>query len=272
MDATTAQQVPSVGARFLQYRLTLETTVPDATPALRKVEIARIEENRPPRVTSLEVLTAREEAEKPGSSPKVKALVGGGFGGGEAAPKNPDYHWVIKWKAEDPNNDTMQYEVFYRAVGEHRWIRLEKELKEPFRIWDTRTVPDGRYEVKVMASDAPSNPPSTALTASRVSDPMIVDNTPPEATIDNIEIKGKSATVHVKFTDALTPIAGAEYNVDSNDEWQDLAADDDVFDSPVEASTFTVNDLEPGEHRIAVRVRDQHNNTQYVIRSITIGG
>ena len=38
---------------------------------------------------------------------------------------------------------------------------------------------DGRYEVKVVASDAAANPPGQGKTASRVSDPVVVDNTPP---------------------------------------------------------------------------------------------
>jgi hypothetical protein len=272
VDATAAQQVASVGARFLQYRLTFETTVPDATPVLNRLEIARIEENRPPRVTSIETLPAREEAEKPGSSPKVKAIMAAGAFGGESGVKPPDHFWVIKFDAHDPNKDTMQYEVFFREVGSGRWIRLEKELKEPLRIWDTRTVPDGRYEVKVVASDVPGNPPSTALTGSRISDPFVIDNTPPEARIDRAEVNGKSVRLHASFTDALSPIAEAEYSVDSSEDWSDLAADDDIFDSLSEGTTFTVNDLDPGEHRIAVRVRDKHGNTAYVTQSVTIGG
>lgn len=274
MDATAPRQISSAGARFLQYRLTLESTVPDAAPVLRRLEIARIEENQAPRISGMEVLSVREEAAKPGSSPKVKMLAGGGggFGGGEEKPSNPDYYWVVKWKAEDANGDALQFEVFYRALGEARWVRLEKDLKEPLRIWDTRTVPDGRYELRVVASDVPGNPPGSALTGARLSDPMTVDNTLPDASIDEPEIKGRSAVIHARFSDALTTLTEASYTVDSNDEWKDLAADDDIFDSQTETVTFTLGDLDPGEHRVAVRVKDLHGNTRYVSRTITIGG
>jgi len=77
--------------------------------------------------------------------------------------------------------------------------------------------------------------------------------------------------VHVIATDALTQIAGGEYSVDSSEDWFDLAADDDIFDSMSEAATFTINDLEPGEHRIAVRVSDRHFNTTYVAQTVTVG-
>lgn len=272
MDATAAQQVASAGARFLQYRLTFETTVPEATPVLRRLEIARIEENRAPRVPAIEVLPAREEAEKPGSNPKVKMVVAAGAAGGEQGTKGPDHFWVIKWLAQDPNGDAMEFEVFCREAGAGRWIRLEKELKEPLRIWDTRTVPDGKYEVKVTASDAPANPPGTALSGTRVSDTIAVDNTAPEVKIDRAEVTGKSVQVRVTAVDALTPILGGEYSVDSSETWFDLAADDDIFDSMSEASTFTINDLEPGEHRIAVRVADRHFNMTYVTQSVNVGG
>jgi hypothetical protein len=222
-------------------------------------------------VTNQEILSAREEAERPGGSPKAKAVVGmSGFGGESSGPKNPDYYWVIKWKAEDPNNDTLQYEVYYRQMGTSRWIRMEKDLKETIRIWDTRTLPDGRYEVKVVASDSPGNPPGTALTDARISDPMVVDNTPPDATIDSVEVKGRIATLNVVFEDALTAIADAQYSIDSDEEWKDLAADDDIFDSLRESVSFTINDLEPGEHRIAIRARDKHGNARYVTRMVTI--
>ena len=208
--------------------------------------------------------SAREEAERPGSSPKVKALVGGGYGG-ENAPQS-DYYWVIKWKA-DANNDGLQYEVFYRELaGRGSAWKISGNLN-----LGTRTVPDGRYEVKVVASDA-GQPAGHGPVRPRISDPLIVDNTPPEARISRSEVSGRSVTLHVTFNDALTSITGAEFSVDSDEKWFDLAADDDIFDSPAEAATFTVKELETGEHRIAVRVHDEHGNTRYVTQSVTIGG
>jgi len=50
----------------------------------------------------------------------------------------------------------------------------------------------------------------------------------------------------------------------------DPGADDAIFDSPNETVTFTVDDLEPGEHRIAVRVTDERGNVRYVSRLITV--
>ena len=67
------------------------------------------------------------------------------------------------WKADDDNDDRLQYDVFYRREGETAWKVLKRGLWDPIVVWDTTSVPDGTYVVKVAASDAPSNSPATAL-------------------------------------------------------------------------------------------------------------
>lgn len=271
MDATQPQQIASSGARFLQYRLTMESTVPNRTATLRKISIARIEENRPPVIGGLEVLSVPQEAKKPASNPKVKQLANSAGYGDEQAP-TPQYHWVVKWSAEDPNGDDLMYEVFYRKVYQRPWIRLAKELKEPLHIWDTRTVPDGRYEVRVVATDKMANALGNELEDARISDPFLLDNTPPEVRIEKIEKVGASGLrVEVAATDALSAVAEAGYRVDSEEESRSLAPDDDVFDSPRETITFTLQDLDKGDHWISVRVSDAQGNARYVSQLATVG-
>lgn len=270
VDATAPQQIASPGARFLQYRLTFETTVPNATPSLRKLEMSRIEENRPPRIGSLEVVAASEEARRPGSHPSVKQLVMGP--GRTPEDPGPDAHWVVKWTAEDPNNDTLSFEVYFREIERQRWVRLVKDHTDPLYIWDTRTVADGRYEVRLVASDVKSNPPGTELTDTRISDPVIVDNTPPEIVIERMEPQGRSAVaVRAVLRDALSPIKDAAYSVNSSEDWIPLAADDDIFDTMTESVTFTIRDLDPGEHWIALRARDRQGNVRYASRAVVLG-
>ncbi|HSW44744.1 MAG TPA: hypothetical protein VLM89_04150 [Phycisphaerae bacterium] len=281
LDATMPQQIASPGARFLQYRLTLQTTVPNTTPVLRKVTIPRVEENRPPRIGELRVQAASEAAKDPSSPPRVKAIAGGmggmgsmgGMGamGGEKTNPQPDYYWVAMWKAEDPNQDQLEFQVFAREAGKERWIRIAKELEEPYHLWDTRTMPDGKYEIRVMADDTPGNPPGSNLTDARLSDPFIVDNSPPDVTVGAVATEGKGrVTVNATMTDALGFISGAEYSVNSDEKWIPLNALDDMFDSYSEAVSFTVDGLEPGDHRIALRVRDRGGNTRYVTQYVNI--
>lgn len=271
MDATSSRQIPSVTARFLQYRLTFETTLADTTPTLSRVQIARVEENRPPMIGDLVVESAVSLSKKPGTPAKVKAAAGSP---GPSSPGLPPPHvnWVVKWKAEDPNKDTLEYDVFYREIGQTRWIRIGKDLKEIFTIWNTLTVADGRYEVRVAASDSKNNAPGTGMTDVRLSDPFVLDNTPPDVTIDALRASGEDAvTLDATLTDALSRIEGASYSVDSDEEWTTLAPQDEIFDAERETISVTIDDLDSGEHRIALRAWDEQGNVRYVTRSTTIG-
>jgi hypothetical protein len=136
--------------------------------------------------------------------------------------------------------------------------------------WDTRTIADGRYEVRVVASDAAANEPGTGMTASRVSDPVIVDNTAP--VIGNIAAtpKGNSAEIKLVVADRATTVASLEYEVNSQDDWQTVLPSDKIADSPEEAYRFTVSGLGSGSHQIALRARDAHGNPAHESIAITI--
>ena len=87
------------------------------------------------------------------------------------------------WKAEDGNDDRMQFDVSYRREGETAWRALQRGLWDPIFVWDTTSVPDGTYVVKIAVSDAPSNSPGNALTGELESASFDIDNTPPRVDI-----------------------------------------------------------------------------------------
>src|SRR4029079_2307420 len=80
------------------------------------------------------------------------------------------------WKADDENDDRLQYDVFYRREGETSWKPLKRGLWDAILVWDTTSVPDGTYYVKVAATDAPSNSPATALVGEFESVSFDIDN------------------------------------------------------------------------------------------------
>ena len=86
------------------------------------------------------------------------------------------------WSAEDANDDELGYSVYYRGENEKDWKLLKDKLDQKFYSWDTNSMPDGAYYLKIVSSDEKSNPPSEALTAERVSERFVVDNTPPTIT------------------------------------------------------------------------------------------
>jgi hypothetical protein len=90
---------------------------------------------------------------------------------------------TVVWKAEDPDGDELRYSVFFRSEKETDWHLLVKDSEEPLFSWDTSGWPDGRYLLKVEASDARDNAPGEGLRASLNSRPFLVDNTPPQIRI-----------------------------------------------------------------------------------------
>ena len=72
-------------------------------------------------------------------------------------------------------------------IQENSYVTIKDDIEQPTYEWDGKTVEDGRYEIRVTASDIRSNTPETKLTNSRISDQLVVDNTPPQ--ISNILIK-----------------------------------------------------------------------------------
>src|SRR5271156_6006571 len=90
----------------------------------------------------------------------------------------------ILWSAHDDNDDDLVFSVYYRGEGEKNWRLLKDKLTQRFYSWDTTTMPDGAYYLKIVASDSPSNPTAQALSTERESDRIEIANTPPR--IENL--------------------------------------------------------------------------------------
>jgi hypothetical protein len=169
----------------------------------------------------------------------------------------------ISYTAKDDNGDKLIYRIDFRKVGRTTWIKLEDELEANSFEWDGKTVEDGRYEIRVTASDERSNTTTSKLTGSRVSEPLIVDNTGPVINKSSIEKTGKKITLKLQVYDELSVIGALHYTIDSNEEWKAAIPDDLVCDTTDENFTIETEDLEPGEHILTIRVKDDVDNTTY---------
>ena len=129
---------------------------------------------------------------------------------------------------------------------------------------------DGRYEVKVVASDAAANEPGKGKTASRVSDAVVVDNTPP--TIGDLKYDQAGGGVKVSFrvVDRTSVVAGADYSVDSSKDWQAVLPSDNIWDSPEETAAFTIAGLAPGAHQVTIRATDAKGNQAFESLVVTV--
>src|SRR4029077_208308 len=144
------------------------------------------------------------------------------------------------------NDDEMRYAVYFRGENEHEWKLLKDNLEQKFYSWDTTTLPDGAYYLKIVATDAPSNPPANTLKAERESERFEVDNTPP--IIENLRAvpfvaySGTPAIVGVKAEfiarDSGSSIERAQYSVDGG-EWLQVAPSGGISDAPEERYEFS---------------------------------
>ena len=85
----------------------------------------------------------------------------------------------VLWTAHDDNDDDLNYSVYFRGENEQEWLLLKDNLDQKFYSWDTTSMPDGAYYLKIVATDAPSNPPELALKAERESERFEIDNSTP---------------------------------------------------------------------------------------------
>jgi hypothetical protein len=178
---------------------------------------------------------------------------------------------TVRWAAHDANGDDLIYSVWYRGMGERNWLLLKDKVSDKFLSFDSELLPDGNYEAKVVASDAPDHTEADALTGERVSDDFVVDTTPPvPGVLTAALVAGTNSKLHATFEakDATSPIAHAEYSVDAGP-WQYLEPMGGLSDSLEERYDFTAavppanvttQVTDAREHVLAVRVYDRYEN------------
>ena len=183
---------------------------------------------------------------------------------------------TVRWAAHDDNGDDLTYALYLKGDGESVWRLLKDQILEKAYSFDATLIPDGGYQVKVVASDAPSHTPGQALTGTKVSERFEVDTTPPvvsalKATAEAGDCKGSpcqqpfkvSVDVSFEAEDGFSAIAHAEYSLDAGP-WQYVEPVGGLSDSRREHYELHVslNGLagKTSEHLITVRVYDRHEN------------
>jgi len=251
VEITEPVQLRCPMGRFCQYKLMLQSDSGQKTPVIREVAVASTVPNLAPKVESVTV----SRVEGPGKAGLFK----------------------ITYKANDVNGDKLIYSIDFRKVGRTRWIRLKDKLEANSFEWDSKTVEDGRYEIRVVASDERSNTSATKLQGSRISEPVVVDNTGPQ--IESFKSRmvlnseGPHRVFEFKVSDALSAIGKFEYTLDSNADWIATVPDDQVYDTMSEHFTIYLDmeqELTKGDHVLAVKVSDAVGNTTYKSYELTI--
>ncbi len=262
-------QIASPRARFIQWRTTVRGSSSTAAPSsIEDVSVAYLPRNVAPEVLSITALpigvglqqiaqvTVDPNVESSGLDPSV-------FGPVAQVPPRRFYQRgarSFQWQAEDRNSDTLEYAIYYRALNEQTFRLLKDKLRDNFYTIDGATLADGRYVIKVVASDAPDNPPGQKLTGERLSEPVDIDNTPPVVkAVGQPQITRDSVKIVFSVDDATGKVKKADASLDGAS-WIPVFPDDGIADSGHEVYTVDFGALGPGEHTISLRTFDTSGN------------
>jgi hypothetical protein len=271
-----AAAISSPKARYLQWRAVL--TGKGDGPVLTSVTVAYLQRNLRPTVRSITVHPPGIVFQKPFTTGEPDLA---GFGdqttpdrrltsvaqtpqGGSGSPslgrrtyqKNLQ---TLVWRADDENDDELSYDVLYRREGDAEWTPLRRGLDEPILVWDTTTVPNGTYFVRIVASDGPSNPAGTSLSGERDSTAIQIDHTPPAIAVGKVRTAGGRTAISFDVTDADSAISRVEFSRDGGLRWTAVFPVDGIADSRTEHYELVVDGL-LGESGITIRAFDSMNN------------
>lgn len=250
------EQITSPSARFIQWRAVLHSADGNA-PTLREVEIPYLARNQAPTLEDLKV-TQRAEKASPGANAGGNAAAGRGVGYAVSMRAAPQRGFDISWKGTDPDQDTLTYNLYFRGEGESQWKLLESNLKQNYYQLSSDTLPDGKYRLRVVASDELQNAASSARTAETISAPFDVDNAAPKVELVENEIRNGNARSRFHVTDTSGVLTRAEYVIDAGDPVV-LVSDDGIIDSSDETFTLVLP-TDGHEHLLSLRVYDETGN------------
>ena len=267
------EAVPGPLARYLEWRVDL--TGGDDQPWIERIALTSLQENLPPVLDAVAFLD-------PGIVYKTAPR-----GGDPTTAGTPDDHdlfaqnlpelveplsypatrrleWkrgmrTLRWSARDPNGDRLTYRIAYRRDDDGAtapFLPMKESIDDDWYTFDTTSLPDGRYRLELVASDAPSNPRGWAREANIRTQSFDVDNTPPKV----------SASSH---RDGLTVVATdgsalfRAYASVGSGPWVPIRPEDGITDGRRETYHLTRADLgvaEGSQPLVLLKVFDRAGN------------
>jgi len=288
--AAQGEPISSPNARYLQWRAVLKSSQPAGPgPILTSVTAAYLPRNLRPVVSSITVHPPGAVFQRPFSTGELE-IAGFEDNTSDGRPQTPSssassassstvlaspalgrriYQKGLQtfvWKADDENDDRLQYDVFYRREGDTTWKSLKRGLWDPIFVWDTTSVPDGTYYVKIAASDAPSNSPATALVGELESVSFDIDNTAPHIEVHSAVRNGTKATIKFVVRDEQSAVQRVEYSLDAS-RWRAAFPVDGIADSRLEEFEVTLDELDSARN-VIIRATDAMNNVATAVADI----
>ncbi|MBN1350072.1 hypothetical protein JXJ21_11725 [candidate division KSB1 bacterium] len=259
------ENITSPASRYLQWKLVLKSDKGGLSPKLKELSIAYLERNLAPSILEIVVKVPDQPVALRDFDDEEDLRVRSSNSRQIRRPSTSkngsnDGMYNISWYAEDDNADELTFDIYYKDEAEPTWKLLKDDLKKNRYALNGQQLPDGTYLVKVVASDAPSNPVNFARKAEKISDPFMIDNTGPE--VDQFRVKqldNRHVQVNCLVTDAMHPVQKVEFVFDVGD-WQLIYPVDQICDSKKENFTIESETLPPGKHTIVIRAYDRLMN------------
>ncbi len=271
--ATSAdgRRIGSPPARYLQWKIRLA----GGAPRIDDVEVSWREQNLPPRIEDLAVAPQgtgfREGDLLPRTEPVTQTLAGGqkveysinpstGNAAFRALPSFARGLRTVQWKATDPNGDPLRFRVDVRAEPSGDWIKVDEDLDGTAFTWDTQALPDGRYRLRVTATDQPGNAVGEERTTEALSEPFSIDNTPPGVVALDARNEAKGIRVTARAEDQGGTISRVEVSLDDGD-WRIVTPESGFADDRELSIRALLDDVKPGSHSVSVRAVDAAGNS-----------
>jgi hypothetical protein len=269
--------IASPKARYLQWKAVL-SGANGASPVLTSVTAAYLPRNNRPIVDAVTVHPPGVVFQRPFptgdpelagvdlGAPDSRSLATGTPSAGQTLGRRTFQKSLqtFVWQGRDTDGDRLQYALAYRREGERTWTLLKDALNDDVFTWDTTSVPDGTYVVKVTATDAAANAPPLALQGERESQTFEIDNTPPdvEVTPPASASAGQPAAASssvVRFTvrDGHSPVQRVEY-ASAGERWRQAYPVDGLLDAREERFELTI--AAGARSPVVVRVTDALGN------------
>jgi hypothetical protein len=254
-------KVPS--GRYVQWRAEL-VAADGRSPSLSEVMLSYKQVNLAPKIKSLTVLDPGEilvpanfnpsnqvfepahpnrqgifttlTPAKPGEEVRLKTLWKRGYR-------------TLRWEADDPNEDELTYQLSFRlARSPGEWLTVVDDLEEEHYSFDATVLPDGVYRFQLRVSDRSPLQAEKALQKEEISEPVLIDHTPPVLT----RVTKQGERWQVEIEDALNPLREAVFSVDAG-EWQPASVVDGLLDGQRETLILSPS---PAGRLVLLRVTD----------------
>ena len=263
-------------SRFAQFRLRLSSTRGGATPVVETVRVFWAQRNLAPVWDSVDIMPPGLVITRTAPPDDIgiervpletqKLIPALGYAGAEKRSFRRGGQSFV-FKVSDPNGDALQFTI--RLLPDRGApILLEKAWKERFFSFDSLPVPDGRYRLEVVASDAPSAPFNAVQTSTWRTAPFMVDHTPPTISDLSAVTEGEGLRVRFVARDETSVLKEAAISADG-ERWLQILPEDRVFDAKDERFDVLVPREAVRGDRVLVRVVDQYNNEQSA--AVTLG-